>query len=48
MNKILFLILVLFLLFKLSKLILTKNNKATYQKAGERWEEIVKELSERK
>ena len=48
MNKILIIIIVLILVFKISKLIITKTKRVTHLKAGKRWEEIVKELSERK
>ena len=48
MNKILITIIALILLFIISNLIIQKAKKATYLKAGKKWEGIIKELSERK
>ena len=48
MNKILIILIVLILVFKISKELKKNIIRATHLKAGKRWDEIVKELSQRK
>ena len=47
MNKILITTIGLILLFKLSNVLMAKSKRTTHLKAGKRWDEIVKELSQR-
>tara|TARA_B100000945_G_C20374104_1_gene593668 strand:+ start:1111 stop:1257 length:147 start_codon:yes stop_codon:yes gene_type:complete len=48
MNLILILIILFLLIIYLSKVLIKRSKKATYLKAGKKWEGIVKELRRRK
>tara|TARA_B100001250_G_C19628614_1_gene712725 strand:- start:624 stop:770 length:147 start_codon:yes stop_codon:yes gene_type:complete len=48
MNKQLIIIMILILIVYISRLIINCRKRATYLKAGQKWDGIVKELSRRK